>query len=164
AIGLNTAAIHALQTLSGIGALSQLSDPAGSAAVGALKHPSAGVRRNAVQVLTPSGQTAALLSSGVMVDRDPQVHLAALLALAATPAGEPTAQVAVDAIGDPAVQRDRLLLDAATAAAAQNGSLALASAAKSDNSDLANSAATERLSIVAGHVARGGLEQPASLL
>ena len=133
AIGLNTAAIHALQTLSGLGVLARQSGDAVDATVVALKHPSAGVRRNAVQVIAPSGQTAALLESGVIVDRDPQVRLVALLALAGQPAGEATAQAAIDALGDRAVQQDRHLLDAATAAAAQNGPLALASAAKSKN-------------------------------
>ena len=164
AIGLNTAAIHALQTLSGVGVLARQSGDAVDAAVVALKHPSAGVRRNAVQVIAPSGQTAALLESGVIVDRDPQVRLAALLALADQPAGEATAQAAIDALGDRAVQQDLHLLDAATAAAAQNGPLALASAAKSSNKALLSTAATERLSIVAGHVARSGLEQPVPLL
>ncbi len=164
AIGLNTAAIHALQTLSGVGVLARQSGDAADAAVIALKHPSAGVRRNAVQVIAPSGQTAALLESGVIVDRDPQVRLAALLALADQPAGEATAQAAIDALGDRAVQQDRHLLDAATAAAAQNGPLALASASKSSNKALCVTAATERLSIVAGHVARSGLEHPVPLL
>lgn len=164
AIGLNASAIHALQTLVAVGAAPRLTDAADSAVVGALKHPSAGVRRNAIQVLTSSSQTAALLDSGVMVDRDPQVRLAAFLAIAALPAGESTVQAAIDALGDPVVQQDRHLLDAATAAAAQNGALALTFAAKSTNSELANSAAAQRLEIVAGHVARGGHEQPAALL
>ena len=51
AIGLNAGAIHALWTLHGLGALDGSNPDATAAAVAALKHPSAGVRRNAVQVL-----------------------------------------------------------------------------------------------------------------
>jgi putative membrane-bound dehydrogenase-like protein len=162
AIGLNTAAIHALQTLAGLGALE---GDAQQAALAALKHPSAGVRRNAVQVLAPNADaTAALLESGTLADRDPQVRLAALLALASLPAGERAAQAAINALADNTVQQDRHLLDAATAATAQNGPLALAAAAKSANKSLASDAATERLSIVAGHVARSGVDNPAPLV
>ena len=48
-IGLNAGAIHALWTLHGLGAMSDARVAA--AAVGALKHSSAGVRRNALAVL-----------------------------------------------------------------------------------------------------------------
>ncbi|MCU0876551.1 MAG: ThuA domain-containing protein [Pirellulaceae bacterium] len=162
AIGLNTAAIHALQTLAGLGAIE---GDAQQAALAALKHPSAGVRRNAVQVLAPNADaTAALLDSGTLADRDPQVRLAALLALANLPASEKAAQAAIDALADNTIQQDRHLLDAATAATAQNGPLALAAAAKSANKALASDAATERLSIVAGHVARSGVDNPAPLI
>ena len=53
------------------------------AAIEALKHPSAGVRRNAVQVLPPDGRSrsAAIVAAGRRSnDADPQVRLAALLA------------------------------------------------------------------------------------
>ncbi len=50
-IGLNVAAIHALWTLHGLGAMGDVDSTAVKAAYGALKHPSAGVRLNAVQVL-----------------------------------------------------------------------------------------------------------------
>jgi len=162
AIGLNTAANHALWTLHALGAID---GPAREAATAALKHPSAGVRRNAIQVLAQAGKsTAAILESGALSDKDPQVRLAALLALADQPAGESAAKAAVAALAESTVQDDRHLLDAATAAAAKNGSLALIAAAKSDVKSLATSAATERLAIVAGHVARSGLDSPAPLL
>jgi putative membrane-bound dehydrogenase-like protein len=162
AIGLNTAAIHALQTLAGLGALE---GEAQGAAVAALKHPSAGVRRNAVQVLAPAeGTTTALLESGTLTDRDPQVRLAALLALASQPAGEATAKAAIAALADSAVQQDRHLLDAATAATAKSGKYALVAAAQSAEKSLANTAATERLMIAADHVARTGLTTPETLL
>ncbi len=162
AIGLNTAAIHALQTLAGLGALEGETQ---GAAVAALKHPSAGVRRNAVQVLAPAETTAAaLLESGTLTDRDPQVRLAALLALTSQPAGEATAKAAIVALADSAIQQDRNLLDAATAATAKNGKYALVAAAQSAEKSLANTAATERLTIAADHTARTGLTTPESLL
>ena len=54
----------------------------------ALKHPSAGVRRNAVQVLPPTAESlAAILDANVLNDSDAQVRLQALLALADMPSG-----------------------------------------------------------------------------
>src|SRR5207248_6364974 len=75
-IGLNTTAIHALNTLQGLGAL----EP--SLTIASLKHPSAGVRRNAVQLLPTTGNSLApLLDSGALTDSEVQVRLQALLAL-----------------------------------------------------------------------------------
>ncbi len=162
AIGLNTAAIHALGALAGLGAIE---GDALAATVSGLKHPSAGVRRNAIQVLPADADSlAALLSSGVLNDADVQVRLAALLALADLPAAESSAAAAITALADSAVQQDRRLLDAATAAAAKNGAAALLAAMKSTNVALLDPAATERLTIVADHVARTGLESPVPLL
>src|SRR5690606_10773454 len=50
-IGLNTAAIHALWTLHGLGVIQDTHNEVRPVVVAALKHPSAGVRRNALQVL-----------------------------------------------------------------------------------------------------------------
>src|SRR5205085_5678860 len=50
-IGLNTAAIHALWTLRGLGALDGSISSATHAAIASLKHPSAGVRRAAAMIL-----------------------------------------------------------------------------------------------------------------
>jgi putative heme-binding domain-containing protein len=145
--------------------LSALEGDARSAATAALKHPSAGVRRNALQVLAADeSSVAALLESGALGDRDPQVKLAALLALADLPAGEASANAAIDALAMESIQQDRNLLDAATSAAGKNGPLALAAAAKQSSKSLASEAATERLAIVAGHVARTGLDNPAPVL
>src|SRR5205823_3353054 len=49
-IGLNVGAIHALWTMHGLGALDGSKPEARAAAVKALQHPSAGVRRNALLV------------------------------------------------------------------------------------------------------------------
>jgi len=85
-IGLNVGAIHALWTLHGLGALDGSLDFALEAVYGALKHPSAGVRRNALQVLPPTAEARdAILAADVLNDPDAQVRLAALLALAEMP-------------------------------------------------------------------------------
>src|SRR5262249_3200764 len=82
AIGLNVGAIHALWTIHGLGALDG-SDPGATAvATAALRHRSAGVRRNAVQVLPRKPESvAAILGAGLTQDPDAQVRLMTLLAL-----------------------------------------------------------------------------------
>jgi uncharacterized protein len=119
AIGLNVGAIHALWTLSGLNAID---GPAPIQSVtSALKHPSASVRRNAVQVLPRTEQSAtSILASGLLVDPDAQVRLAALLSLAELPASDKVASALVDALLDGLARNDRWLADAATAVAAKN--------------------------------------------
>nr|MBA3938153.1 ThuA domain-containing protein [Planctomycetota bacterium] len=83
-VGINGGAIHALWTLHGLNALS---GDALAVAVAALKHPSAAVRRNAVQVLPPgAASAAAMVASGILADVDLNVRLAAFLAAADQPA------------------------------------------------------------------------------
>jgi len=118
-IGLNVAAIHALATLDGLGALDGKNPQATGAAVAALAHPSAGVRRNAAQFLPRTAEaTKSLLDSGVLEDSDAQVRLAALLALAEMPADDTAGEAIVKALHDETILRDRWIGDALTAAAA----------------------------------------------
>src|SRR5439155_17008433 len=63
-IGLNPAAIHALWTLEGLGALDGSDKEATDAATGALKHPSAGVRRAAAMVLPGNAASLKALLAG----------------------------------------------------------------------------------------------------
>ncbi len=83
-VGLNPAAIHALWTLHGLGAMN---DPTVlAAATVALGHSSAAVRKNAVQVLPKNAATAqALLQADALHDKDPLVVLNTLLAFTETP-------------------------------------------------------------------------------
>jgi putative membrane-bound dehydrogenase-like protein len=124
-IGLNVGAIHALWTLHGLKALDG-SDPAAlAAAVGALKHSSAGVRRNAVQVLPQSPESlTAILDSNVLADSDAQVRLQTLLAIADMPNGGPAgdrAGAAIYAMLQKAQNlADRWIPDAAVSAAAKH--------------------------------------------
>ena len=80
--GLNPAALHALWTLHGLGALNGTNEEAYRVAVGALYHPAAGVRKAAVQTLPRSPwANQAILQASVLHDPDPHTRLAALLAL-----------------------------------------------------------------------------------
>jgi azurin len=86
-IGLNGAALHALWTLHGLGELSSLTSEAGKTAVGALKHPAAGVRKAAAMVLPTTAESAsAIAAAGLLEDKDLHTRLAALLVLADAPA------------------------------------------------------------------------------
>src|SRR5262245_58266432 len=152
-IGLNVGVIHALWTLHGLGALDGSNAEATAVAVAALKHKSAGVRRNAVQVLPRSPQSvAAILDAGVMKDPDAQVRLMALLALADQPATPAAAAAIIAALSDPANTGDRWIPDAATCAAAKNSEdfLKALSGKKEPPAKLLDVA-----TIVAEHYARG---------
>jgi putative membrane-bound dehydrogenase-like protein len=153
-IGLNVGAIHALWTIHGLGALDGENAEAAEVAYGALKHPSAGVRRNAVQVLPRTAKSVeALLKAGLLSDPDAQVRLMALLALADLPAAPKAGAAVAAALSEPSNADDRWLPDAATCAAAKNsvGFLkALAVVNQPSEKLLAVTA------IVAEHYARGG--------
>ncbi len=158
AIGLNPGAIHALWTLHGLGALD--ADPAArAAAVSALKHPSAGVRRNALQALPHDAETAgAVLAAGSLADPDAQVRLAALLALADVPENPEVGRALAEALIAGLGEGDRWIPDAATSAAAAHVEpflKALAAAA----AKAAGEPSRELLTLtarVAEHHARGG--------
>src|SRR5690606_1917446 len=84
-IGINAPAIHALWTLHGLGAF-ETNQEAVKVAIKALSHPSAGVRRAAVQVLPNTAQTFdAMDKAGLFNDADYRVRLAAVLATTEMP-------------------------------------------------------------------------------
>lgn len=153
-IGLNAPAIHAIHVLAGLGLLkggddsqptrvdssrttvpppspeaSRRREAAQAAVLAALRHPSAGVRRNAVSVLSNSPAAArAIVDAGLLADREPKVVLAALLAIAdQSDAG--LADPLVEFVLGPQVA-DRWLADAATAAAASRADRFLTALAK----------------------------------
>lgn len=89
--GINAGAMHALWTLHGLGLLDGGNRDALDAALAALEHPAAGVRKAAVQVLPANEESRrALLAAGLLNDPDFRVRLAAVLALAEMP---PSAEV-----------------------------------------------------------------------
>lgn len=127
-IGLNPGVIHALWTLHGLGMLDGSHPDVTKAAYAALKHRSAGVRRNTVQVLPRKTQSVeAVLAAGLLHDTDAQVRLMSLLALADLPATPKAGPAIVAALNDPANANDRWIPDAATAAAAKNAAFFLQS-------------------------------------
>ncbi|HEV3003722.1 MAG TPA: PVC-type heme-binding CxxCH protein, partial [Pirellulales bacterium] len=156
AIGLNTAAIHALWTLHGLGLLDGQHELATGAAMAALEHPSAGVRRAAVQVLPSNAETTkAILAAKLLDDADAQVRLAACLALAdSSPSGEAAAAIAL-ALAQPANAQDRWIPDAAIAAAAANAEAFLQSVAAHDLSGPTSDRLLQVTTRVAEHYARG---------
>ncbi len=155
-IGLNPGAIHALGTLHGLGAIDSSHPAAVDAAIAALSHPSAGVRRNAIQVLPREARAAAaIVSAGVLSDGDAQVRLAAFLGLADQPATPEAAVAVVRALRGGAVDGDVWLPEAATAAAARNDAAFL----KELSARGSKPAGPELIAIVsrvAEHWARGG--------
>jgi putative membrane-bound dehydrogenase-like protein len=75
-------AIHALWTIDGLGAVTK-DTKAHDVVMNALTHPSAGVRKAAIQILTKSGWTEELVSRhDLLHDKDPNTRLAAIASLA----------------------------------------------------------------------------------
>ena len=157
AIGLAPAAIHALWTLQGLGALDGTNQAATDAAIAALGHASPGVRRNAVQVVPMGNPKAveAIRAAGLLQDDEPLVRLAALLALADAPASPLAAEAIVAALVDGKVGGARWLPDAAPAAAAANADGFLKALAARTFRDPAAPLITTMAGRVAEHMARG---------
>jgi uncharacterized protein len=184
-IGLTPGAIHALWTLHGLGALDGSDVQTLKAVIDAMKHPSAGVRRNAVQVLpvepkaaevaawiahpgrgsrqnaetiTPVKQPPAA-AADLLNDPNPQVRLSAFLALADAPestvTSTPTANAIVEALIAGKVDGDRWLPDAATIAAASHASPFLKALAAKKFDKPASTTIVTIAGRVAEHYARG---------
>jgi putative membrane-bound dehydrogenase-like protein len=146
-IGLNVGAIHALWTLQGLDALPQnATDDAGRVIIGALKHPSAGVRRAAVMTLPrASGFADALLASSALRDSDAQVRLAALLALSEMPESATAGTEIFALLQEPRNAHDHWISDAATCAAARNDTGFLRAALAGQGSGPALSSETDQI-------------------
>ena len=152
-IGLNTASIHALWTLHGIGAMDGSTPAATKAALDALAHPSAGVRRTALKVAPRTAATvSAIVRAGSLKDIDGQVRLAAFLALSEMPPAAEAAAAIAAALGLPANSTDRWIPDAATSAAARHDIHFLQAIVKTAGGDNKRLEITER---IAEHYARG---------
>jgi hypothetical protein len=165
AIGLAPAAIHALWTLDGLGAVAANSEAAAAAAA-ALRHPSAGVRRSAVLVLPRAEEgAAALITADSLRDADAQVRLAAFLTLSEMPpsgtAGTAGAAV-LAALCEPRNAEDRWIPDAAASAGAAHDGEFLAAVAL--HRGPAPGKVVEVVARVAEHHARGGPAETAGAL
>jgi len=122
-IGLNPGAIHALWTLHGLGALDGSNPAALAAAVAALRHPSPGVRRNALQVLPPTAASRdSILAANLLSDSDVHVRIAALLALSEMPHDMATGTALAASLTAKDDKKNRLewLTNAAAIAASQH--------------------------------------------
>jgi uncharacterized protein len=85
-LGLNTAAIHALWTLHGLGVLDGSDKNNLQIVTRALNHPSAGVRRNAIEVLPKTADTyQAIIAAKLHQDADLNVRKSAFQAIAQMP-------------------------------------------------------------------------------
>jgi putative membrane-bound dehydrogenase-like protein len=154
-IGLNPGVIHALWTLHGLGALDGSNPQAGAATLADLKHPAAGVRRNAAQVMPRQGSSGeAIVAAGLLKDSDTQVRLAALLCLAEIPGSKAAADAVLALLGDNPL--DRWLLDAATSAAAANSKDFLVEAAERTWKSPISQSVRAVIERVAVHYARSG--------
>jgi putative membrane-bound dehydrogenase-like protein len=121
ALGLNPGALHALWTLHGLGLLNGSDRRALETAVSALSHPSAAVRKAAVQVLPVTPQSlAAIRSAGVLDDRDAHTRLAAVLFVSQMPASEELGQLLYTMGKAPEVEQDEWLSQAVYIAAAKH--------------------------------------------
>lgn len=157
-IGLAPAAIHALKTLDGLGYFRDPSPPAVSLLKSCLQHPSAGVRRAALQSLTNLRDAAATIAEfNLLDDQNPQVRLAAFLALADLKEEEALAgKFIADQFWAGTTLNDRWLADGLTSAAANHAKSFLAEVAISSTTHQQQLSPQQInvLSIVSEHLSR----------
>ncbi len=119
-IGLNAPAVHALWTLQGLGLIETRQD-AFDAVVKSFSHPSASVRKAAVQVLPLDDRSRdAILNSGVLSDSQLNTRLAAFVKISEYPSDQGIAEALLEATNDADNAADRWLLQALLGAAAQH--------------------------------------------
>ncbi len=162
--GNNPGAIHALWTLKGLGAMEQASGATFSAAVKALKHPAAGVRRNAALVLPAAAESAAaIVAAGLLQDTDQQVLLGGLMALADQPVHETAGRALATLSRQTAWMQDKFLQEGLICAAAMQADtfLAAALAAQAEAAPAAVSSNQTPVRVVAEHLARSGMDTKA---
>lgn len=152
-LGLNAAAIHSLWALHGLGVINDGYPEVLQAVLIALKHPSAGVRRNAVQVLPASGNSVvSVLDANLHRDQDLHTRLAAILAFADLPGETEVSRALLEVLQDPNNLDDPWLMDATKSAAASVGAQFLKTASELKDS---HDSVGEVYAIVAEHFARG---------
>ena len=158
-IGLNAGAIHALWTLAGLGA----AEAEMPTILAALDHPSAGVRKAAADILPQTGSkgVSAILQKNLTNDRNMQVRLSAILALAQADPSAEAASAIVAAMTRPENLTDATLADALTIALARHEGLALKALAAEKSLPSLNKGETGKsisriLTVLGEHVGRGG--------
>ncbi|HEV8377611.1 MAG TPA: PVC-type heme-binding CxxCH protein, partial [Tepidisphaeraceae bacterium] len=143
-LNLNPAAIHALWILQQRNALTpELSREA-------LSHPSYAVRKTALDTIAPAeDSTGIILAANSLNDPHPQVKKSAFLALSQMPPSEAAAAAIFKALSSKGIADDRVLLDAATIAAARHDSAFLKSAFAAYKSDPNASTKVEPKNLIA---------------
>ena len=121
AVGLNSPAVHAIWTLHGLGVLNGSNAAAERIVRGALRHPAAGVRKNALMALPRNAATLdAIRQAQSLTDPDENVRLHAFLALADYPASDELGRTAFQLGKDTTLLRDEWLPTALFLAAVQH--------------------------------------------
>lgn len=156
--GNNPGAIHALWTLKGLGALSSASSQAFAAVTQALKHPAAGVRRNAALVLPAATESvAAITTAGLLTDKDKQVQLGAVMALADQPASAVAGKALAEVSTHSDYIQDKYLHEGLICAAAMHSDsflTALLVAQTGASKATTNDSTLMAIRVVAEHLAR----------
>ncbi len=165
-LGLNTAAVNALDALAALRTNDADRTVTRNAIATALAHPSAAVRRAAAQTAPRDDDGGkAILKANLLADRDAHVRVAALLALSEYPPSDDIAAAIVIAAERPANLTDRCLPDALIAAAANVDSRFLIALAGSKSTQRPDTKLTEIAARVGEHYARrSGDEQLDAIL
>ncbi|HEY2156005.1 MAG TPA: glycosyl hydrolase, partial [Isosphaeraceae bacterium] len=158
ALGLSPAVVHALWAANGLGVLDGVEPSLAGVQKAAFTHPSASVRRNAALAFPPNVAARLILKHELLKDPEKLVRLAALLALADADAGETPSGAVASAVFGGAVDKDRWLADAASAAGAKNASSFLHSVAGRRSGRGPSPEALSVVSRVSEHYARGGAD------
>jgi azurin len=120
-IGINGGAMHALWTLHGLGELASTTTESYRAAVEALKHPAAGVRKAAAQVLPKVAASAdALIAANMLADPNMHTRLAVTLAMSEMPESPAVANAVFKASHEPQNFNDSWMARALYLAAAKH--------------------------------------------
>ena len=120
-LGMNTGALHALWAIDGLVSI-EANEEARNVVAGALYHPSAVIRRAAVQILSGTEKsTEAVINANVLKDKDPGVRLAALLYVMEREPSEVLGEAIFKLSNDQPVLTDNWLAKAAYAAAGKHG-------------------------------------------
>ncbi len=147
-IGLNGAAVNALWTLQGLGALAGSNTEALQVVAKAFLHPAAGVRKAAVEVL-PNSKPAidAIQKSGLINDPNLNVRKSVLLAIAAMPPSAELGRLLYEASKNTENEKDEWLAKALSAAViAQRESFLAAAPATQLPADPSKMSFSQRLS------------------
>jgi putative membrane-bound dehydrogenase-like protein len=119
--GDNHTSIHALWTIDGLGAISK-ETKAYDVAAKALSHPSAGVRKAAIQILSKYGWSEEMVNrSNLLYDKDPNTRLAAIASLAEIAPSESLGAELYKLSIEENVKKDEWLSKAIYAVAHQHG-------------------------------------------